>query len=734
MLLSKLSHRPLLALSAIVLSLLGSPVRATPSAQSNWSLCSYHGALPEWSKSVASDGLTTFNADQAEVSSKGLYNLLGTVRIAKDGQYLSSEQAHYNRDLDQFQANGAIDYWRDNIYLRSTGATLDLGKQSGHLEGVSFALNSRHARGDAIRAALVDANTTILDDIRYTTCDPGNNTWWLHANQLTLDHKEGIGYARHVWVSINQAPVFYFPWMSFPISDQRKTGFLVPEIRVSDLSGLELKTPYYFNIAPNYDLTVSPRLLEKRGTLVENEFRYLSRHAHGDIRAEYLNSDAMMGVDRSYFSYHHSGQFNNLSTTLEYNKVSDPHYFEHFGNGLGITSITHLPQSLFIGYRKHPIEASTLIQTYQTVDPSIVSASRPYQRLPQLQLNVIPAHNNGLTFKFGSEYVQFVQPVLPDGQRLHLSTELGKSYGNEAWFLMPSLQLNHTIYNVEGSPDELSRTVPIFSVDSGVFLDRFIKRNQDTKWLQTLEPRLYYLYAPFTNQLNLPVFDTGLPELSYTQMFRNNRFSGNDRIGDANQVTMAATSRLREQDSGRTLLLASMGNIYYFEDRRVTLPGLPAETFSQSDLLAQVEYTPASTLAITATTNIDVTTERPRMGGGQLRYRPNERTALNIGYRYRMNILEQGDAAIMLPLGPNWSVLGRWNYSYLENQVLETLGGVEYNSCCWAMRLIARRYLINSIGDINDAVYFQIELKGLTSFGQHIDNLLENGMLGFPAN
>ncbi len=615
------------------------------------------------------------------------------------------------------------------------------------VSNAKFDLYDRHGRGEAERLRRDgNKNTTRLKNTTYTTCPIGNNDWYLNADKIKLDHDEGIGIARNVSINFKGIPFFYAPRMTFPLDDRRKSGFLTPSFGSTDESGAEFSIPYYWNIAPNRDATLTPRILAKRGLQLRGEYRYLSQKGKGSISGEYLASDNEYNDDDRYlFAYKNITAITprfNVNANINY--VSDDNYFEDLGNSIRLSSITHLERRVDASYSGDFWSVTGRLQGFQTIDNTIPSSSRPYERLPQVVFNAnLPDQYFGLDYGLRAEAVYFNREGSVTGSRYDIlptvSLPLRSSYG----YITPKLGLRYTKYNLENtlatansSPD---RSVPIFSIDSGLYFDR------DTSFggraiTQTLEPRLYYLNVPKRNQNNLivdqtgqsVVFDSGLFDFSFDQLFRENRFSGADRIGDANQLTAALTTRFIDKSSGIERASASIGQIYYFQDREVILPTGIIEKDSTSDIVAEVTARFTRSLSARAGIQYDPNNSQTEKGVVSVRYQSQDNHIVNFSYRQRQSLLEQTDISVNWPINKQWSAVGRWNYALDQERTIDAFAGLEYENCCWVVRVIGREY-INDLSQTNEnfALMLQLELKGLTSFGDKVKKFLGRGILGY---
>jgi len=400
-------------------------------------------------------------------------------------------------------------------------------------------------------------------------------------------------------------------------------------------------------------------------------------------------------------------------------------------------STTHLDRRLDLNYTGDHNQFLARVQDYQTIDPTLAPADRPYRRLPQLQfVGNAPAHPLGADYGVQAEFVRFERDDSLTGSRINLQPAIAWPQESLSYFVIPKIGLNYTGYYLDnvtaGSEAAPGHTTPVLSLDSGIFLERELEL-RGLPYVHTLEPRLYYLRIPYRDQSDFPVFDTSRYDFSYSQLFRENRYTTADRLGDANQISAGVTSRLLERDSGREWLRAALGQIYYFETPRVTLPGEVTPARGESDIVAELGARFAA--AWTATSYLQWNPdEQVQKGGVQFHYQSDAGHIFNAGYRFRTDDIDQTDFSVLWPLQRQWRLVGRWNYSYRDYRSLETLAGVQYDSCCWAFRITSRRYINSIEGNSSQALYFQLELKGLASVGHSVEEVLEHGILGYRAH
>jgi LPS-assembly protein len=678
-------------------------------------------------------------ADQARVEDKETFYFEGNVLIQQADKLFNTDYATYQKSTNKLHAEGMVRYQTEQQLVVGERADVFIDDNKATLSNVEFWLMNNHLRGRAHAFDVVDRDTMLLDEVQFTSCDTDDEHWLLKASRMKLDFAKNEGIAHHARVEFMGVPFIYMPYLSMPLVG-RKTGFLAPSFGSSEISGTEVSIPYYVNIAPNRDATITPTYFSQRGIQYIGEYRYLRRRGSGKIELEYLPDDDVYKDDRIYSAYYHNGNPApdwRMNVQLRY--ASDEEYFDDFSNSLSDSSITHLDRHLTLNYQAKLWRADARLQHYQTLDQSIAPVNRPYQRLPQLQISTNPYFLPwGFETSARGELVNFFRSEGVIGTRLDLAPQLAWRYRTAPGFVEPAVTLRHTRYELEdhdpaidGTP---TRTITQASLDTGLFFERDVVF-EDRTLLQTLEPRLFYLHVPYRDQSNLivddsgnsRVFDTTLPQFSFAELFRDNRFSGVDRIGDADQLSFSLTSRFFNQ-SGNELFNASIGQIYYFRDREVTLPNQPVETSRRSDIAVELRSNWNSKWSIKGSALWDNAENSTRRGSTELRYNPGHDKIAYLSYRYERDSIDQADFSFLWPLHRKWKVVGRWYYSFFDDLRLETLAGLEYESCCWSIRLVRRDYITDLEDETrNDSIWVQLELKGLTSVGRTVGSGFETG-------
>jgi LPS-assembly protein len=738
------------ALLALGLPTLASAADRDRDDPAMWALCRpnalfdfYRPELPREGDRAAAPA--ELSAERFDVSEQTRYLLEGGVEIRRADQFIATDTLRYDTRSEQYQAEGGVQYQDRGLLLGAERASGDLAEDRSTLEGVRYQLLQSRGNGRAASAE-VAGDTSVLRQVSYTTCDPGHEGWSLRATRVDLDQAEGVGRARNATLRLGKVPLLYLPYASFPIDERRRTGFLFPSIGSSQDSGIDVSAPYYVNLAPNYDLTLTPRFLGRRGAMLGAEFRYLTPTQRGTLSGTWLPNDDLTDDDRSSFGFLHFGtlgpQWNVLANV---NTVSDDRYFEDFGDSLTAASTSLLESTAGVFGRGRWWTASLSAQDWKVTDPFLPDGFEPFRRLPRALFGYERPFRDWLVAGVRSEAVAIDHEARPGATRYdlypYLAFPIERAYG----YVRPEFGFRQTGYELERdyladypsrSP---SRGTPIASLDAGLFFERGTQLF-GRRMIQSLEPRLYYLRVPYENQDDLPIFDTQELTFGFAQLFRNNRFTGADRQMDANQATVAVTSRWLEEASGRERLSASLGQIRYFQPQRVQMPGVDTIDRAGSALVGDVELALSDRWRVGISQQWDPEDELSDLSAMRAQYRWGAGGLFNFAYRFRRETaevlanrvsVEQVDTSFVAPINERWRIVGRWNYSLLDESTLEALGGFEWESCCIAIRLLGRHYVRNREGEKNNGIYLELELKGLATLGRKSGELLERAILGY---
>lgn len=679
------------------------------------------------------------SADQTRSDSEGISTFHGNVVLEKHELRITADKAAYDSNTGNINIDGNVHVDTTSMAIDADSGALAKDTQSSTFEGIEFQLGKNNMRGKADSISADQKNKTELQHTSITSCNLQDPDWRLDADSISLDLDEEYGSAKDVVLRFMEVPFVYIPYMEFPIGDRRRSGLLVPEIGYSSSRGGELTVPWYWNIAPNHDAILAPHFMSLRGTQLDTQYRFLTESSRGQIDAAFLHNDQITGDDRHQFQYlQHTSFTPSLNMDIDVQDVSDTEYFNDFSSNLSTTSTTHLNRNLTLNYNKQHWRSHLLAQTFETLDTTILVVDRPYRRLPQLSLQGDqPITDAGLAFTLDTEWVVFdhEDDSVITGTRLRFTPGLHWLTEGAFWFIDPAIKLSHTQYNVEdgsGTQQNIAdRNLSMSSLDAGLFFEREL----DSGVTQTLEPRIYYLNVPFKDQSLLPNFDTQSSVFSTALLFRDNRFNGGDRIGDANQLTLALTSRLISSETGSEYLRASIGQINYFEDRRVSLTNVVDES-NTSDLMAELAAS-LNDWSMSARTQWNTDNNQSQRGNFLLHYRSDSKHIFNFGVRNDRSIdpdIRQTDVSFMMPINNQYSAFGRWNYSLESDRDIEVIAGLSYDSCCWSVQMMVQRLLTynNTIEEYDNSFMVQLVLKGLGSVsGNKVNNALTHAIPGY---
>ncbi|MDD3884293.1 MAG: LPS-assembly protein LptD [Gallionella sp.] len=672
-------------------------------------------------------------ADQLTGKKENQIEATGNAILRKRGQSIRADRLLYFQDTEDLDAEGSVVVEQAGNTMSGPHLLLNLDSGAGLMTQPVYFIAENSSRGRADVMHIQDAQHYTLENATYTTCRADDEDWLLRMRGLDIDRKNDIGVAHHAWVEFMGAPLLYSPWMDFPLSDRRKSGFLAPVFGSTTQGGTDLSLSYYWNIAPNFDATFSPRVMTKRGVLLNNEFRYLEPDYAGELHLDVLPTDRLANRSRSHVSLMHAHNLGGgFSSHLNLNRVSDDGYYRDLADSVTTTSQVNLLREGTLNYAAGGWNATARVQRYQTLQDPAAPIVTPYARLPQLTLGS-QQRISWADLAFAGEYVDFSHPTLVNAQRLVLNPSVSVPLIRDpAYYLTPKFSAHSTYYSMSANNaaalPNASRTLPIFSLDSGMAFERDWQLFGND-YLHTLEPRVFYVYVPYQDQSQLPNFDSAQADFSFTQMFAENRFFGSDRIGDANQVTVAVTSRLLSQQNGMERLKLTLGERFSFSPPRVNLV-TPAVSTNRSDILLGASGQLTDAWSLDGEWQYDPNQSQTQRYNVSARFRPESGKVINLGYRFTRNTLRQADISTQWPLSHRWHAVARWNYSFQDRRLLEGIVGLEYNQDCWTFRLVAQRFTVGT-QQINTGIFVQLELNDLVKVGSDPLQILKKSVPGY---
>lgn len=683
----------------------------------------------------------------------------GNAEMRRGATSIRADRIEYYQPEDQVKSRGNVRINRAGNRFEGPELEIKLDRFEGFFTTPAYRFLSNGGNGQAERVDFLDENHLTAHRASYTTCERGNEASWepawvLRAKSFEFDFETEVGVANGAVVRFKDVPILAFPKVSFPLSDKRKSGLLPPTVSMGSTNGFEFRQPYYFDIAPNRDATFSPAILSKRGVDLAGEFRYLEPGYSGQLRGNYLPGDKLRNRDRWSYAYQHNGTINTglpsiggLNLNLNLNRVSDNDYWRDFPAQSGATTQRLLSQDAILSWGKGNFSTSLRTLKWQTLQDVTSPIIPPYDRLPQLTAAYTRVDaplgrlGNGFDWSIEGDYTRFSADSnltkQPNSNRAFTRLQLARPWLSPAGFITPKVQLHATTYQFDSmlpnGATTASRVVPTFSLDSGLQFERnasFLGRS----FTQTLEPRAFYVRTPYRDQSALPNYDSGVNDFNFATVFTENAFVGNDRISDANLLTLGVTSRLLDPGTGAEALRVGVAQRLRFEDQRVTLPGALPVTDRISDLLvgASVNWVPQWSFDGTVQYNPKTRqSERTSVG---VRYNPGNYRVISAAFRRQRNISEQIDIGWQWPINDFWGdkgkdlgagqgqgagryyAVGRLNYSVLDKRLVDSIIGVEYDGCCWIGRVVLQRSQ-TGVGSAETRIMFQLELVGFSRIG-----------------
>lgn len=703
---------------------------------------------------------TLLSAESVSGTTDEVMRAEGNAELRRPGTMLTADRISYEPPTEQLEADGNVRLTRGEDRIEGPSLRYRLDRSEGVFEKPQYSLRRNLQTGENLRTTtgsgqadrmeFLGENRVRMTNATYSTCGPDNPDWYAKAETLDLNFESDEGEGRNGTIYFKDVPVLYSPWLDFSLNNRRKSGFLSPTFGTTNRTGIDFLLPYYWNIAPNMDATIAPRLLGTRGLMLSNEFRYLNHNYSGIARLDYLFSDRILDRDRHALSLQHTHRITDrLTGRINYSEVSDRNYYTDLGTRLAITSISYLQQEGSLTYAGDWWNASARVTEYQ----SLANLAPLYSQMPSVALNAFRADLPfGSVFQLRSSYTDFriSDTARDEGRRIVLYPQLSLPMQTSYLSVTPKVGVHYSNYDVTrgtsnaGLDTSLTRAIPIFSLNAGTVFER----DSDLfgqGYVQTLEPRLYYVLSSYKNQSDFPVFDTALADFNFAQIFSENVFVGQDRIADSNQITAATTSRFIDPANGRERARVALGQRFYLSDQLVTLPGGTPRTERIASTLAAVsgELLKDTYLDAALQYNTDLSqTERYSVSA---RYNPRPAHVFNAAYRFRrssnpaINDVRDVDFSVQWPLTNRWYAVARHNYSIADRRLVEGLGGLEYNGGCWVGRIVFQRIALGARlpGQTETelrtrtALFFQLELNDFSQIGSNPLDALKRSIPGY---
>ena len=696
-----------------------------------------------------SDDTLLIEGDSIENTLDRKLKATGNAVLKKNDRTINADLIEYDQVSDELYAIGNVSIQGGGSNLTGSSLELSVKDNIGVIPNASFSSPldvpsnkfNNTLRGRAKVLFLEGEDKKRLQNASITTCEVGQDDWFIKASEIEMNDTSKIITAKNAKLEFKGVPILYSPLVNFSFNNDRKSGFLTPSIGTTSRSGFESSIPYYFNLSPTSDATLTPRYFGKRGLQVQGEYRYLDKNYSGTSSFEHMGNDKSSDKENRYYAtiLHKQNLTENISGGIRVEKVSDDNYFSDMSSLISATSTVNLPQEAYLNYSSEKLDINFIAQRFQ----NLTTTSSPYERLPSLTINHSDEYENvdGFTsyetdfsmsltqFERNHNFVASSTDKNISGTRFIARPSLAVPFEKSFGYVKPKLTMNIMSYNLDGnSADSKSMTIPTLSLDSGLHFDKKLTL-AGKSFVQTLEPRIFYSYTPYKNQEVLPMFDTALTDLNLDSLFIGNQFVGGDRVMDSNQFTIAATTRFLD-DTGYERLNATLAQRFYMSDRKVLKEAQFLNSGMQSDssdlfLTASAYITKALKVDGAVQYNPDEsTTNRATL---RTRFSPRPGKLIDVSYRLIRNLtnsddhIKQINLAGQWPLGGGWSSIGRYNYDIKNSSSVESLGGFEYDGGCWTSRIVLNRLSLATTEKANYTLFMQIELGGLGSLGSSND-------------
>ena len=680
---------------------------------------------------------TVIQAELVTGQPEKVVNLDHQVEVSRGALHFSADKATYSQIEDQLDASGNVVLKRNNDCYRGDFLRFVIETSAGFVTNPTYFLAKNNGQGHAEKIEFESEEKAKIINGTYSTCEGLSPDWYLQADTMSLDTGLDRGVATKSVLYFKGVPIMGTPsWMnfSFPLSGARHSGLLPPSVGHSNKGGIEFGMPYYFNIAPNRDLTVHPKFIARRGLQLGLEGRYLGDTYAGETAVEVIRDKLTDTTRYAGSSIHRQNVLPELVFSWNLNKASDNDYPADFSNSTAKTAQRLLLREVALDYYGSFWNASLRSTSYQVLQDITAPITLPYERLPQLSFHAGQSDVLGLDWSVDALMTRFWHPTMMRGQRAVLNPQVSLPYIQPAFFIVPKISFHATSYQIDnpgiGKPDSLQRTVPSVSIDSGLIFERRASLLGE-KMTQTLEPRLFYVNTPYRDQTDFPLFDTAVADFNFAQIFSENRFTGHDRIGDSNQVTTALVSRFIE-DNGVERFKFALGQRFYFNTQKVSLDS--KTNSSRSDLLLAGNGQISDTLNVEAALQVSQSDRQSVRSNYAVRWQPAPKKILNLQYQFQREVLKQLELSGQWPMAHRWYVVGKSNYSLQNNKLVEGLAGFEYRADCWALRFVAHRFATTNLSN-NSGFSIQLELNGLArlGFGSNPVETLKKNISGYQA-
>lgn len=664
--------------------------------------------------------------------------LSNEITITSGNNTITAGQASYDESGSSINVSGGVTLENPNLFIQGQAAFINTDDETAVLKNTQYFFPNIPARGSSEEFRIEKENHYVLTKPTYTTCNQMDQSWELVADEISINGEEGK--ATNIALRFKNIPILYLPKLTFPTNDDRKSGFLIPSFGSSSKRGLEIEIPYYWNIAPNADLKTTVNWMKKRGTEIKSELRFLTSSQNAKIELNHIPSDDLFNDDRTYSKINY--QFNpSLNTQIEVTGeyASDTNYFEDLSQSTNESSRTHLARDVvFKSFGKNWM-MNLGMTNYQMLDDQpkclaigICDQNDPYRLKPYMNFNGNwQSKESKINLNIDSELVFFDHLQSESGERISNRTTLSKLFNFSGVEVRPAVAIDYAKFKPDSNEKDANRTIPIYSLDIKANL---IKITNNGVIRRSIQPRIMAVYIPFEDQSDFPFIDTLMPDFNYFQLFNENRFIGNDRIGDTSKISYGIVAKRTRIQSGKDFFEFTLGQTLHLKDEKIAMPGDSIRRSGSLTNLASLDVAMTESLNLKLDHYWDSDVDEMKRSQIGIEYKDSGTKRLNLAYRFRKQNIKQVHGSFSWPIKDQWSFIGHYKYSIKDRKTIDQFFGLNYETCCWSISAVSRKHLVYRNGETDTSFSIQFMFKGLGEFGTPINRIFEDGIFAYDQS